>query len=102
MAERIDMNPAYWQVVHGGMMAVNQTGGTGADAFKGALYTSAGKTGTAHSDNEPRPYAWSPAYAREPPLPVGVFIEDAEIPATDIAGGTVAAPVAKAVIEAMR
>jgi penicillin-binding protein 2 len=47
VAQRVDLNPAYWQVVHGGMMAVNQTGGTGADAFKGALYTSAGKTGTA-------------------------------------------------------
>jgi penicillin-binding protein 2 len=47
VAQRVDLNPAYWQVVHGGMMAVNQTGGTGAEAFKGALYTSAGKTGTA-------------------------------------------------------
>ena len=61
-----------------------------------------GKTGTAHSDNERRPYAWFTAYARELHLAVGVFIEDAEIPANDIAGGTVAAPVAKAVIEAMR
>lgn len=61
-----------------------------------------GKTGTAHSDNERRPYAWFTAYARELHLAVGVFVEDAEIDTTDIAGGTVAAPVAKAVFEAMR
>jgi penicillin-binding protein 2 len=47
VAQRIDLDPAYWQVVHGGMMAVNQTGGTAAEAFKGAPYTTAGKTGTA-------------------------------------------------------
>lgn len=43
----IAMTPAHWQVVHDGMVAVNQTGGTAAEAFKGAVYTSAGKTGTA-------------------------------------------------------
>lgn len=61
-----------------------------------------GKTGTAHSDNVRRPYAWFTAWADDPAIAVCAFVEDAEIPATDIAGGSVAAPIVKAVIEAMR
>ncbi|MCC6494930.1 MAG: penicillin-binding protein 2 [Propionibacteriaceae bacterium] len=64
--------------------------------------TVGGKTGTAHSDNERRPYAWFTAWSADPEVAVCVFIEDAEIPATDIAGGSLAAPIAKAVIEALR
>lgn len=64
--------------------------------------TVGGKTGTAHSDNERRPYAWFTAWADDPSVAVCAFVEDAEIPATDIAGGSVAAPIAKAVIEALR
>ncbi len=64
--------------------------------------TVGGKTGTAHSDNERRPYAWFTAWSADPNVAVCVFIEDAEIPATDIAGGSIAAPIAKAVIEALR
>lgn len=61
-----------------------------------------GKTGTANSDNERRPYAWFMAFAEELDLAVCVFVEDAQIPANDIAGGRIAAPIAKAVIEAMK
>ena len=64
--------------------------------------TVGGKTGTAHSNNERRPYAWFTAWADDPQVAVCVFIEDAEIPTTDIAGGRLAAPIAKAVIEALR
>jgi len=64
--------------------------------------TVGGKTGTAHSDNLRRPYAWFTAWADNPKVAVCVFIQDAEIPTTDIAGGRVAAPIAKAVIEALR
>ncbi|HSK34386.1 MAG TPA: penicillin-binding protein 2 [Propionicimonas sp.] len=64
--------------------------------------TVGGKTGTAHSNNERRPYAWFTAWADNPKVAVCVFIEDAEIPTTDIAGGRLAAPIAKAVIEALR
>ncbi|MFZ0530404.1 MAG: penicillin-binding protein 2 [Propionicimonas sp.] len=64
--------------------------------------TVGGKTGTAHSDNERRPYAWFTAWADDPDVAVCAFVEDAEIPATDIAGGAVAAPIVKAVIEALR
>ncbi len=64
--------------------------------------TVGGKTGTAHSDNVRRPYAWFTAWADDPKIAVCVFIQDAEIPTNDIAGGRVAAPIAKAVIEALR
>lgn len=64
--------------------------------------TVGGKTGTAHSDNVRRPYAWFTAWADNPKVAVCVFIQDAEISTTDIAGGRVAAPIAKAVIEALQ
>lgn len=75
--------------------------GTGRRAQVDGL-TVGGKTGTAVTDDKRRPYAWFIAFAEELDLAVCVFIEDAEIPATDIAGGTLAAPIAKAVIEAMK
>ena len=75
--------------------------GTGRRAQVDGL-TVGGKTGTAVSDKSRRPYAWFIAFAEEIDLAVCVFIEDAEIPATDIAGGTLAAPIAKSVIEAMQ
>jgi len=64
--------------------------------------TVGGKTGTARTSADRNPYAWFTAWADDPSVAVCVFIEDAEIPATDIAGGKLAAPIAKAVIEALR
>ena len=61
-----------------------------------------GKTGTANSDNVRTPYAWFIAFADDPNVAVCVFVQDAEMPNTDVAGGRVAAPIAKAVIEALR
>lgn len=61
-----------------------------------------GKTGTANSDNVRRPYAWFTAWADNPHIAVCVFVEDAEIASSEIAGGRVSAPIAKAVIEALR
>ena len=45
---------------------------------------------------------WFTGWADDPNVAVCAFVEDAEIPATDIAGGAVAAPIVKAVIEALR
>ena len=48
VVERIAIPDAAWQVIHGGMVAVNaETYGTGYAVFHDAPYTSAGKTGTA-------------------------------------------------------
>lgn len=82
------------------MVSVVQNG-TGRRAQVDGI-TVGGKTGTAKIDDNRRPYAWFVAFAEELDLAVCVFIEDAEIPATDIAGGILAAPIAKAVIEAVR
>ncbi|HEY9293270.1 MAG TPA: penicillin-binding protein 2 [Microlunatus sp.] len=61
-----------------------------------------GKTGTAQSDPNRKPYAWFTALAPsdDPQIAVAVMVEDADIPREDIAGGQVAAPIAKAMIEA--
>lgn len=64
--------------------------------------TVGGKTGTARTSEDRPPYAWFTAWADDPSVAVCVFVEDADIPDTDIAGGAVAAPIAKAVIEALR
>jgi peptidoglycan glycosyltransferase len=64
--------------------------------------TVGGKTGTARTSADRRPYAWFTAWADDPSVAVCAFIEDADIPSTEIAGGRVAAPVVKAVIEALR
>lgn len=64
--------------------------------------TVGGKTGTANSDNVRTPYAWFIAWAEDPEVALCVFVQDAEMEATDVAGGRVAAPIAKAVIEALR
>jgi penicillin-binding protein A len=64
--------------------------------------TVGGKTGTANSDNKRRPYAWFTAWADDPSVAVCVFVEDAEMASSEIAGGRVSAPIAKAVIEALR
>jgi peptidoglycan glycosyltransferase len=61
-----------------------------------------GKTGTAQSDPKRKPFAWFTSFAPldDPKVAVAVIVEDANIPRSDIAGGRVAAPIAKAVMEA--
>ena len=61
-----------------------------------------GKTGTANSDEVRAPYAWFIAFADDPEVAVCVFVQDAGMAANDVAGGRVAAPIAKAVIQALR
>ena len=64
----------------------------------------AGKTGTAQSgiDDVP-PYAWfvSFAPADDPQVAVAIMIQKADIPRGEIAGGLLAGPIAKSVMEAV-
>lgn len=109
VAQRIAMNPDYWQVVHEAMIAVNQTGGTGADAFKGAQYVSAGKTGTAQvftmAKNQTyeakdiahhlRDHALYVVYApaESPVIALAMIVENAGF------GGAAAAPIARKALD---
>ncbi|MEU4390948.1 penicillin-binding transpeptidase domain-containing protein [Kribbella sp. NPDC023855] len=63
----------------------------------------AGKTGTAQTSKERPPFAWFTAFAPadNPQIAVAVMIEDAGVKRDEIAGGTLAAPVAKKVMEAV-
>ncbi|URN12649.1 penicillin-binding protein 2 [Streptomyces radiopugnans] len=68
--------------------------------------TVGGKTGTAQhgENNEKNPYAWFISYAKtsdgSTPIAVAVVIESADVLRDDIAGSKLAAPVAKAMMEA--
>ncbi|OIV37204.1 penicillin-binding protein [Mangrovactinospora gilvigrisea] len=81
--------------------------GTGTNAqISGAVV--GGKTGTAqHGENNvATPYAWFVSYAKpsagaESPVAVAVIVEDGSANRADISGGGLAAPVAKAVMEAV-
>lgn len=61
-----------------------------------------GKTGTAQSDPKRKPFAWFTSFAKgkDAEIAVAVVIEDADVPRNDIAGGRLAAPIARAVMEA--
>jgi peptidoglycan glycosyltransferase len=98
--QSVAMSPENAAALRQMMISVVQHG----TAFRAQIpgVTVGGKTGTAHSDNVRRPYAWFTAWADNPKVAVCVFIQDAEIPTTDIAGGRLAAPIAKAVIEALQ
>jgi peptidoglycan glycosyltransferase len=63
----------------------------------------AGKTGTAQTSPDKPPFAWFTAFApaNDPQIAVAVMIEDANVPRNDIAGGALAAPIAKKVMEAV-
>lgn len=79
--------------------------GTGKPAKISGI-TVGGKTGTAqHGEkNSKKPYAWFISYAKTDkgsPVAVAVVIEDSNADREDISGGGLAAPVAKAVMEAV-
>jgi peptidoglycan glycosyltransferase len=63
----------------------------------------AGKTGTAQTSPDRPPFAWFTAFAPadDPKVAVAVLIEKANISRDDIAGGKLAAPIAKSVMEAV-
>ena len=60
-----------------------------------------GKTGTAQTGNERPSIAWFTAFApaRNPTIAVAVMVEDAGVP--EVSGNALAAPIARAVIEAV-
>ncbi|MGY0018647.1 penicillin-binding transpeptidase domain-containing protein [Streptomyces sp. cg35] len=89
------------------MMVDVVTKGTGTNAqIPGA--TVGGKTGTAQNgvNNEGVPYAWFISYAQaddasQPQVAVAVVVEDAAADRADVSGGGSAAPIARAVMEAV-
>ncbi|MFI1394443.1 peptidoglycan D,D-transpeptidase FtsI family protein [Streptomyces sp. NPDC020681] len=79
--------------------------GTGGNAKIDGV-TVGGKTGTAqHGENNSKnPYAWFISYAKTDdgsPVAVAVVVEDSEAKRDDISGGGLAAPIAKAVMQAV-
>ncbi|GAA1429843.1 penicillin-binding transpeptidase domain-containing protein [Microlunatus lacustris] len=83
------------------MMVETVASGTGGNGAIAGVEVG-GKTGTAQSDPTRKPFAWFTSFAPadDPQVAVAVVVEDADIPRADIAGGRVAAPIARAVMEA--
>jgi peptidoglycan glycosyltransferase len=63
----------------------------------------AGKTGTAQHDPDLPPHAWfiSFAPANDPKIAVAVVVEDGGVTGSEVGGGRIAAPIARAVMEAV-
>jgi peptidoglycan glycosyltransferase len=89
------------------MVATVQSGTAKPAAIPGVVV--AGKTGTAQSGlqnpdgSEVPPYAWFVGFAPvpSPKVAVAVMIQHVDKPTTEIAGGTLGGPIAKAVMEAV-
>ncbi len=106
-ATTIALKPANLAVIKGALVGVNREG-TGREAFVGAAYTSAGKTGTAQVyslrgekysekkvDEKLRDHAWFMAYAPadHPRIAVAVLVENGGF------GASGAAPIARRVFD---
>ena len=83
------------------MMVSVVEGGTGRPAQTSGVVVG-GKTGTAQSAPDRPPYAWFVGYAEDPQVAIVAFVENADIDRDDISGGRLAAPIFKAVLEALR
>lgn len=83
------------------MMVTTVREGTGRPARIDGM-TIGGKTGTAQSSPDRPNYAWFVGYSEEPKVAIAVFVEDAGVANDDISGGRLAAPIFRAVLEALR
>ncbi|HJE51756.1 MAG TPA: penicillin-binding protein 2 [Tessaracoccus flavescens] len=83
------------------MMVATVEDGTGRPAQIDGVVLG-GKTGTAQSAPDRPPYAWFVGYAEDPKVAVVAFVENADIERNDISGGRLAAPIFKAIVEALR
>ena len=83
------------------MVTVVQSGTGTAAQIRGVVV--AGKTGTAQHATGSAPHAWFVAFAPadHPTIAVAVVVEDGGNAGSEAFGGKVAAPIAKAVIEAV-
>jgi penicillin-binding protein A len=99
------ISPENAQLLQGMMENVVEQG-TGGNAKIDGVQVG-GKTGTAqHGENNSKnPYAWFISYAKNAdggsPVAVAVVVEDSEAKRDDISGGGLAAPIAKAVMQAV-
>ena len=83
------------------MIAVVQSGSGTAAAISGVQV--AGKTGTAQTSSGAAPHAWFTAFAPadDPKVAVAVLVEHGGSAGSEATGGRVAAPIARAVIQAV-
>lgn len=82
------------------MVSVVQNGTGKAAQIDGV--TVGGKTGTAQTTKDASPYAWFVGYSQNPHVAVAVFIESSDTERSEIAGGSLAGPIARSIIEAVR
>ena len=84
------------------MMVSVVTSGTGTEAQIDG-FTVAGKTGTAQDGSVRPPHVWFLAFApaEDPQVAVAVIVENGGVLGEEATGGAVAAPIAKAVMEAV-